>query len=165
MPTRSTRKQPADITPNNPRAKSNRAHSARWRHAELLDDGYVPVPVEFLRHYAQLKPYSLTSGEALFVIHLMEFKWDSNAPFPSYKTLAMRMGVSDKMARRHAQSLEQKGYLQRIVRVGQTNRFNLTPLFNALRAAVIARRGSIAVEQPSWTDESEGTDSKLQVDG
>ena len=134
------RKQSTDVTPNNPRAKSHRTHSARWRHAELFDDGYVPVPVEFLRHYARLKPYSLTSGEALFVIHLMEFKWDNASPFPSYKTLAARMGVSDKMARRHAQSLEQKGYLRRIVRVGQTNRFNLTLLFDALRATVVAQR-------------------------
>ena len=52
------------------------------------------------------------------------------------------MGVSDKMARRYAQSLEQKGYLRRLVRVGRTNRFNLTPLFDALRAAVMARRAS-----------------------
>ena len=123
-------------------ARSHRAHSARWQHPELLDDGYVPVPVEFLRHYASLKPYPLTSGEALFVIHLMQFKWDSDSPFPSYKTLAARMGVSDKMARRHAQRLEQKGYLRRVVRIGQTNRFNLTPLFDALRSTVLARRAS-----------------------
>ena len=75
----------------------------------------------------------------------MEFKWDSNAPFPSYKTLATWMGVSDKMTWRHAQNLEQKGYLRRSVRVGQTNRFNLTPLFDTLRSAVIARRGATAI--------------------
>ena len=37
---------------------------------------------------------------------------------------------------------EQKGYLRRVVRIGQTNRFNLTPLFDVLRSTVLARRAS-----------------------
>ena len=37
---------------------------------------------------------------------------------------------------------DQKGYLRRLVRVGQTNRFNLTPLFDALRAASMTRRAT-----------------------
>ena len=78
----------------------------------------------------------LTSGETLFILHLMEFKWDSDAPFPAYKTLAARMGISDKMARRHAKSLQDKGYLKRRMRVGQTNRFDLNPLFDTVLKAV-----------------------------
>jgi hypothetical protein len=109
-----------------------RSYASRWKHAALLQGGYLVVPTAYLRHYAHLKPYSLTSGEALFVLHLMEFKWDADAPFPGYKTLAARMGISDKMARRHAQNLETKGYLRRVMRTGQTNRFDLTPLFDAL---------------------------------
>ena len=116
--------------------QSKRSFARRWKHERLFEKGYLVVPTLFLRHYARLKPYSLTSGEALFVLHLMEFKWDSDAPFPAYKTLAARMGVSDKMARRHARSLEIKGYLKRIMRVGQTNRFDLTPLFAAVLKAV-----------------------------
>jgi DNA-binding MarR family transcriptional regulator len=115
-----------------PAAPRPRSYASRWKHATLLQGGYLVVPTAYLRHYAHLKPYSLTSGEALFVLHLMEFKWDADAPFPGYKTLAARMGVSDKMARRHAQNLETKGYLRRVMRTGQTNRFDLTPLFDAL---------------------------------
>jgi predicted ArsR family transcriptional regulator len=55
----------------------------------------------------------------------MEFKWDSKEPYPAYKTLAKRMGISDKMARRHAQSLEIKGYLKRHIRTAKANRFLL----------------------------------------
>ena len=109
-----------------------RSFAARWGHPELFDRGFVVTPTLFLQYYARLKPYPLTGGEALFVIHLMEFKWDAAAPFPGYKILAERMGVSDKMARRYAQSLEAKGYLRRQVRTGQTNLFDLTPLFDAL---------------------------------
>ena len=79
----------------------------------------MPLPVLFLNHYADLKPFPLTSGEALFVLHLMEFKWDEENPFPGYRTLARRIGVTPKMVRRHAQSLEQKGYLIREIRVAQ----------------------------------------------
>ena len=74
----------------------------------------------------------MTHGEALFVLHLMEFKWDREAPFPSYSTLARRMGVSAKMVRRYAQALERKGYLKRSARTGHTNLFDLTPLFDKL---------------------------------
>lgn len=118
------------------RVESEHSFVQRWKHKKLFDKGFVAVPARFLQLYAHLKPFPLSSGEALFILHLMEFKWDANAPFPGYKTLASRMGVSDKMARRYAQSLETKKLLRRQKRVGQTNRFDLTPLFDALVKAV-----------------------------
>jgi DNA-binding MarR family transcriptional regulator len=68
----------------------------------------------------------------MFVVHLMRYKWGEEAPFPGYKTLARQMGISDKMARRHAKSLETKGFLRREIRRADTNRFDLGPLFRAL---------------------------------
>ena len=112
--------------------RQSRTYADRWKHSELLESGYLVVPTAFLRHYSRLKPHPLTRGEALFVLHLMEFKWDQAAPFPSYETLAERMGISTKMARRYARALEQKGCLHRIIRVGNTNRFDLEPLFDKL---------------------------------
>ena len=53
---------------------SKHAFVRRWKHEELFKKGYVPLPVLFLHHYADLKPFPLTSGEALFMLHLMEFK-------------------------------------------------------------------------------------------
>jgi DNA-binding MarR family transcriptional regulator len=117
-------------------AEANRSFAKRWKHHELFARGFVAVPTLFLHHYAHLKPHALSTGEAMFVLHLMEFKWTEDAPFPGYATLAHRMGISDKMARRHAQSLEAKKYLRREFRKGQTNRFDLTPLFDALLRAV-----------------------------
>ena len=117
-------------------SQSPRSFTERWKHEELFEKGYIAVPALFLRWYAHLQPFPLSSGEALFVLHLMEFKWDTEDPYPGYKTLATRMGISDKMARRHAQSLETKKYLVRKIRTGQTNRFDLSPLFDALLKAV-----------------------------
>src|SRR3954452_4801895 len=87
------------------------AVAKRWT-PELVACGFVPVSTFFLENYHRLRPYDLTYGEALFVIHLMQHKWDEASPYPAYKTIAARMHVSDKTARRFARSLEQKKYLK-----------------------------------------------------
>jgi hypothetical protein len=119
--------------------------SARWSE-KLAKGGFVPVVQDFLEHYHALKPYNLTHSEAMFVIHLIRYKWDESAPYPGYKALAKQMGVSHKSARRYAQSLEQKRYLRRQVRVGQTNRFDLNALIVALErhVAEVARAKAAA---------------------
>jgi hypothetical protein len=76
-----------------------------------------------------------SAGEALFVLHLMSFKWNRELPYPTYKTIAKRMGITDKMARRYAQSLDRKGYLRRRYQTKAANRFDLTGLFKALAVA------------------------------
>ncbi len=92
--------------------------SKRWA-KELEEDGHVQISTFFLENYHRLKPYSLTYGEAMFVVHLMQHKWGVEAPYPGYKTLAKRMAVSDKTARRLAKSLEDKKYLVREIREAQ----------------------------------------------
>ncbi len=81
--------------------------------------------------YTKLTP-PLSNAEAMLVIHLMRHKWDAAPPFPGFKTLARRMGVTTTSVRNHARSLEKKGYLLRQKRVGTTNHFELNPLFLAL---------------------------------
>ena len=96
----------------------------------ILADGFVPVPLLFLRCAKNL----LTPAETLFVIHLMTWKWDSDAPFPGYRRIADRMGVSVPYVRKIARSLEDKELLKRQMRRGQTNLFDLTPLFRRVCA-------------------------------
>ena len=103
----------------------------RWS-KPLEEDGFVPVVKNFLDYYHELKPYNLTHGEAMFVIHLMSYKRTKEAPFPAFKTLAKLMGVSAKQARRYAQNLEGKKLLRRKSRIGLPNKFDLEPLFRAL---------------------------------
>jgi DNA-binding transcriptional regulator YhcF (GntR family) len=127
----------------------DRSLATRWKHEVLFDKGFVGVPARFLELYARLKPFPLTPAEALFALQLMSYKWTAGAPFPSYQSLAERMGVSDKMVRRYAQSLEVKKYLQREMRVNQTNRFDLSGLFDALRKAVEQSRKEEAQSLPA----------------
>lgn len=117
----------------------------RWGGHDVLfskPEGWVGVPDAFLRLYSKLQ---LTVGEAMFILELMSFKWNTNAPFPSYNRLAKRMGVTAKQLRRYAAQVEAKGYLKREARIGSTNAFDLQPLFDALAAALEAeRRSSLA---------------------
>src|SRR5579872_6120930 len=70
---------------------SGRSIAVRWGSSRLFDEGFLGVPAAFLKYYTLLE---LTAGEAMFVLQLMSFKWNEQAPFPSYKTLAQRMGIT-----------------------------------------------------------------------
>src|SRR5260370_23363755 len=95
----------------------------------MFSAGFLVVPAKYLARYSTL---NLTTNEAMFVLQLMTFKWDSEAPFPSYATIARRMGVSEKMVRRYARSLEGKGLLRRQFQLRAPNRFDLSGLFQAV---------------------------------
>lgn len=112
----------------------------RWgNHESLLEGGWVGVPIAFLSNYGNLLQYGgLTAAEAMFVLQLMAFKWTEQAPLPSYSTLAKRMGITDKQARRYAKAFEEKGFLRRTPRIGSSNSSDLQPLFYALAAALQA---------------------------
>jgi len=103
---------------------------SRWTKA--LAKSFTPISDFFLDNYHKL-PKPLTSSEAMLVIHLMRYKWDEDEPFPSFKTLGRKMGITPTAVRNHARSLEKgKGYLRRIMQIGRPNRFDLKPLFVAL---------------------------------
>jgi hypothetical protein len=103
----------------------------------LFENGFLGVPTTFLEYYAQI---GLSTGEAMFFLHLMSFKWTEDAPFPSYKTLSKRMGTSDEMVRLYAKHLEDKGLLVRVFRKGRSNAFDLTPLSAVLLNKVLQDR-------------------------
>jgi hypothetical protein len=143
--------QSSGIAPPGPEP-INRSLIARWNHEGLFDKGFVATPVRFLEFYAHLRPHPLSAGEALFVLELMSFKWSEAAPFPSYKRIAARMNISDKMCRRYAKSLETKGYLRRLLRMNNTNTFDLSGLFNALLGAIEREKREIERERREAAD-------------
>jgi Helix-turn-helix domain len=109
---------------------ARRMVSSRWT-PELVAGGWTPVADYFLDSYTKLDP-PISTSEAMLVIHLMRHKWDDAPPFPGFKTLSKRMGITSTSVRNHARSLEKKGYLHRMKRIGTTNHFDLVPLFVAL---------------------------------
>jgi hypothetical protein len=99
----------------------------RW--TPKLGKHFTPVSDFFLENYTEL---GITTTQAMLIIHLMTHKWTEKNPFPGYKLLGKKMGMTDKQVRTHAAKLQADGFLIRIFREGFTNEFDLTPLFAAL---------------------------------
>ena len=117
----------------------------RW--TPKLAKKWTPISYAFLEFYSQLNP-PITSGEAMFIVHVMAHKWKKAAPYPSFKTLGKRMGITHTQARNYARSLDTKGYLRRKFRVGRTNRFYFEGLYEALERCLDAK-------QPEREDEDD----------
>lgn len=111
-------------------AKIETAFSKQWT-GSLKKFGFTQISNLFLEQYSTLDPI-ITHSEAMFIVHLMQFKWSAASPFPSYQRLAKRMGVTEVSVKRYARSLEKKGYIQRSKRTGNTNQFHLTGLLTCL---------------------------------
>jgi hypothetical protein len=128
-----------------PKTKNFRVDN-RWT-PELVENGFTPVSIFFLDHYHSLSP-PITHAEAVLVIHIIRYKWSDDAPYPGYKTVATQMGISPQMARHHARSLSEKGYLHREMQTGATNKFHLKPLFDALIRFRKRTAAQAALKQP-----------------
>jgi hypothetical protein len=127
-------KPAAPVDPNAPQFGA----AQRWTD-DLVKDGFTPISDYFLKNYAALQP-PIGTAEAMFIVHLMSFKWTRKAPRPSMRRIAERMAVSEVSVRGYARSLEEKKYLQRVMRVGRTNQFRLRPLFEVLEAHRLANQ-------------------------
>lgn len=103
----------------------------RWTPELIRARGFTPISNYFLESYSALDP-ALSAREAMFIVHLLSFKWDEGSPFPSFGRLADLMGISVSAARAYARSIERKGYLKRQERRATTSLFLLDPLFKAL---------------------------------
>ena len=131
---------------NKTTAVNGRMVADRWTQ-NLAKAGWTPVSVFFLDNYHRLTP-PLKYSEAMFIIHIMRYKWDKAAPYPGFKGVAKKMGLSAEGARLLARNLEKKGYLYRQMRVGQTNRFHFDNLFAALEKLMAADKMAAATNGP-----------------
>lgn len=109
--------------------KPTRKMKDRWTE-KIAEKGFTPISSYFLHNYHRL---GITTPEAMFIIHLMSFKWDAKNPRPGLPKIAKRMGITPTAVRNHARKLEaSRKLLQRIMRVGRPSSYNLVPLFTAI---------------------------------
>src|SRR5688500_11912238 len=114
-------------------ATPSRRFADRWTEKIVKAKGCTPI-YYFLHNYHRL---NVTTPEAMFIVHLMSFKWDAKHPRPGLPKIAKRMGITPTAVRNHARSLEvRKKLLNRIMRVGRPNLFDLTPLFRKLEKMI-----------------------------
>ena len=101
---------------------------ARWT-PRLAEMGWTPISSYFLNNYHRL---DITSNQAMVIVHLIAYKWDVSAPYPSLTTIAKKMGVTSTSVRSHVRALEKKQLVLRESKPGSTNRFHLDGLFSQL---------------------------------
>ncbi len=123
-----------------PSSDDTRSVGRRWT-PKLAAAGFTPVVFPFIDYYTNL---GLTTVEAMFLVILVRHKWDEAAPFPGYKSIGERMGVSPRRVRQIAIGLEKENFIRRVDRSGsgtprtkaRSHAFDLTPLFEKLEAYV-----------------------------
>lgn len=107
---------------------------------EILARGHTAIPNLVLNYYV---PLGLTGPEVLFTIHVWQHWWSDRDPYPSLRTIATRMGISVRQAKRYVESLEGKGFLRVVERFlpdgsQTTNEFDYSPLIRAVVNAACA---------------------------
>ena len=113
-----------------------RAFTRRWG-ANVADHGYTMVPSVFFALQAEL---ALTSQQAMVLLHLLDRWWLSGSgfPWPSKKSLANRLSLSQRQVQRILTDLENEGLIKRLSRHyesgGQkSNAYDLTGLIDRLK--------------------------------
>lgn len=100
----------------------------------ILQAGHTAVPNLALNHYAQL---GVSHAEMMFTIHIWQYWWTAQDPYPALGTIAKKMGVSRRQARNYASGLKRKGFLEvqerYVAGLGQiTSEYNFEPLIAAI---------------------------------
>jgi predicted transcriptional regulator len=112
-----------------------RTLSKKWG-KDTMDANYTVIPSALLRGQARLR---IGPNELAVLIHLIDHWWQPEAmPWPSKKTIADRLGVSDKTVQRAMVNLEQAGLITRKERYHKTggrtsNEYDLSPLVAKLK--------------------------------
>jgi hypothetical protein len=123
--------------------------------ADIIGHGFTAVPDVMLAHMGEL---GLTPTEFVVLLQLMRHWWmPGHWPFPSKRTIARAMGVSDKNIQKVIGRLEARGLLKRIARKraadgNDSNVYDLSPLILKLRpiaAAEEIRRENKELKQPT----------------
>ncbi len=123
---------------------------ARWGEP-LTEYGFTAISNVFLLNYFTL---GITTEEALFIIHVLKFKWTVEDPFPSFETIATQMGKTRGTIQKYARSLEGKGLMQRRFRENQPSKIDFSNLIKMLINTVRQNpdRGPIKKSTPIYSN-------------
>lgn len=94
---------------------------------EILDEGFTSVPNILLRYRSRI---GLKPKHIMLIIDIMSYKWDSEYPFPSYSTLALRSGIEERSVKRITQDLEELGLLIKTPRFDDDTGAQVTTVFD-----------------------------------
>jgi hypothetical protein len=97
---------------------SENSFSFRWG-IPILDGGFTDVPNLFFDNYTRA---GVKREEFLVILHLARYQYEmpDSESRPSVKTVAHQLGYSVRNVRKIFEKLEQRGFLKRHYRPGQT---------------------------------------------
>ena len=106
----------------------------RWG-SSVISDGFQMVPHQFLKSQGLL---GLTDSEMMVLLNVLDYWWATDRlPFPSTRTLARRMGCTERKVQRHLAALVKKRYLSRSQRAGSfAKEYDLSALIARLTSIV-----------------------------
>jgi hypothetical protein len=97
--------------------------AARWSRS-IAAAGWCPVPFVLL---ANLDALELSPSEALLLVQIASFRWDSRLPFPTTSELARRMRMTPRGITKLLKGLEERGFISR-QRHGRRREFDMSGL-------------------------------------
>lgn len=105
-----------------------RTFSEKWsNYIELL--GYTAVPNCLITCQVSI---GITSSEFNVLVQILQYRFDDGMPYPSLQSIAKRSGLAVSSVRRNIRTLEEKGLIRRLSRIGSTNLFDVQPLIETL---------------------------------
>ncbi len=118
---------PSDDPPKDPAAPY--AGRVRARFGEAVDPGFFAVPVVLTLHQVEL---GLSSEEVNVLLNLLTHWYDpERMPFPSARTIAKRMGVSERTVQRLLLRMCRKELISKTKTLGYRG-YDLRPLVDKL---------------------------------
>lgn len=110
----------------------------------ILQAGFTAVPNLILDYYAEL---GISLPEMMFSIHVWQYWWTKDLPYPSLQQIAPKMGIERRQISRHVESLKKKGYLKVTERQlpgqGQVaSEYDFSPLLQAVLQLALRDQGN-----------------------
>jgi DNA-binding transcriptional MocR family regulator len=111
--------------------KKTTSFSDKW--SVLIEDrGYTQIPNLLIRHMGDL---GITPLEYAVISGLLSHQWSEDNPYPSLTTVSSYIGRSRGTAQAAVRSLENKGFVIRILRgSNETNEYDFRPLVERLKS-------------------------------
>ncbi len=132
---------------------------------KVAERGFTQIPNYLLQINTYVHDdHQLTPTEMIVLLQLISSWWKKNEmPYPSMKTLAEKICVSERQIQRSVNSLEEKGYIKKdkkkVKGIIATNIYDLTPLIEHLNTIAdhFVNKHPRRIKEPT---EKQSTESK-----
>ena len=102
----------------------------KWSRS-IAQHGHTPLPNLLIEHQSDLE---ITPSELTVILGLLKHRWTREEPFPSVNRLGTYSGLAHQTIRRNLRSLEAKSLIKRILRKGETSKYDIKPLIQKLES-------------------------------